>query len=307
VPRRKNADVQIAPPRRRGGGRRFGQHFLHDRSILARIADSAQVEAGDHVVEIGAGKGALTRHLADRVGDAGIVLAIELDPILNVALEDLENEFECVARLQGDVLKTDLADATRSQNMTPPVKVVGNLPYYITTPVLEWLIRNREVWSTATVLVQDEVARRITAAPGTKACGSISVYVQYYCETSYVFRIAPGAFSPPPKVQSAVLRLVRRGVPAVAVDDEARFFTSVRAAFGQRRKTIRNALRGSRTAVPEAALDVALAAAEIEPMRRGETLSMDEFGRLSNALSAALVPQHEEPVSTAEMLDRAAR
>ena len=255
--------------------------------MLGRLTDAADLAPGDRVVELGAGAGQLTRHLADRVGPSGRVLAIELDPVVLVGLRVLASEQTAIVPYAGDVLEVDFPALLREHSLVAPVKVAGNLPYYITTPILERLIQARDVWESATLTIQDEVAQRITAAPGTKACGSISVYLSYYCELTYVFQISPGSFSPPPSVHSAVVRLIRREHPAVSVTDESAFFAIVRAAFGQRRKTLRNALQSLPWRPSGEGIEAALASVDVDARRRGETLSMDEFGAIANALVSA--------------------
>ncbi len=284
---RNRGRLRRSPSRARGGGRRLGQHFLHDQHVLARLAESAGLAPGDTVVEIGAGRGELTRHLARHVGDTGRVLAIELDPILLIDLGVLAADEPQIVPQAADVLELDLTALARDHATRRPVKVVGNLPYYITTPILERLLAHRDAWGTATLTVQDEVARRITATPGTKACGSISVFVHYHCEPAYAFRIAPGSFAPPPSVHSAVVHLIRRERPAVAVADEGCFFATVRAAFGQRRKTLRNALRPLPWGPSVDTIEAALADSGVDAGRRGETLTIDEFGAVADALQRA--------------------
>jgi 16S rRNA (adenine1518-N6/adenine1519-N6)-dimethyltransferase len=271
-----------APYVPRRAKKRLGQHFLHDPLVLQRIADAARLRLGDAVLEIGAGTGNLTVHLSDRVGPEGTVLALELDADLLPALAALARERANIRPVRGDFLEVELRQLLKQEGMSAPVSVAGNIPYAITTPILERLIEARSLWRDATLLVQDEVARRMTTPPGQRGCGSISVLVHYWCAVEYCFRVGEGAFSPPPRVKSAAIRLSPRPSPPVRVSDEGWFFEVVRAAFGQRRKTLRNAL--SALCRSPAATAAAVVAAGIDPRRRGETLSMTEFAALAEAL-----------------------
>ncbi|MBM3269663.1 MAG: 16S rRNA (adenine(1518)-N(6)/adenine(1519)-N(6))-dimethyltransferase RsmA [Candidatus Sericytochromatia bacterium] len=272
--------------------RRLGQHFLRDEGILARVAEAADLTRDDTVLEIGPGTGALTTHLLDR---AGRVVAVELDermrPVLGV-LETTRPEFRVV---WGDFLKLSWADL----GLTRPIKVVANIPYYITTPILLKLLQAREIEERPlsevpplaerfVVMVQDEVADRMLASPGTKAYGSLSVIVQYAATVERVFRVPRHAFVPRPQVESAVLRLFPRTNPPASVSHPRTFFRVVRGGFGQRRKTLLNALLAA--GFPREALIAAGRDAGIDLGRRGETLSSAEFAALADRLAPGAPP-----------------
>lgn len=246
---------------------RLGQHFLKDRGIIRRILSEAGIGPEDRVLEIGPGRGALTRDLAE---SAGHVLAVELDPALAAALPPLPR----LQVVQADILEVDLEALLAPHD---DWKVVANLPYYITTPILEKLLtqgrsRIRSMW----VMVQREVAERM-AARGTRESGSLSHFVQYHADTKVLFRVPPGAFAPPPEVDSAVVRLLVHRTPPVEAPERL-LFTLVRAAFNGRRKTLRKSLAGL---LPDAG--AALERAGIDPMRRPETLTLEEFAALARA------------------------
>jgi 16S rRNA (adenine1518-N6/adenine1519-N6)-dimethyltransferase len=263
--------------------KRLGQHFLHDPRVLDRIAHAACLAHGDVVVEIGAGTGELTRRLAERVGVSGRVLAVELDTDLLPPLTSLADRLGNVTVVAADILKVDIRSLLDEQRVVPPIVIVGNLPYYITTPVIERLLAATACWSSATLMVQDEVARRLTTPPGESGCGSISVLIHATAEATYCFRVGEGAFSPPPKVRSAVIRLTPWRISPVVVDDSEWLSRVSRAAFGQRRKTLLNAL--STLPFDRDALLAVLDSTGIDPKRRGETLSLDEFARIANAFA----------------------
>lgn len=248
----------------------LGQHFLFDPSILTRIVETAGIAADDTVVEIGPGHGTLTALLARRCRR---VIAIELDADL---AEKLRNE----ARLPGnvEVVHADALDYPYEQ--LDPFTVVANIPYYITTPIIFRLLDAKGRLRSMTLTIQKEVAERIVAPPGSKDYGVLSIAVQFHAESRLAFIIPRSAFKPAPKVDSAVIRLTVRAAPAVAVTDERLFFRIVRAAFAQRRKTLANALKP----VAAEARDLLLQAG-IDPVRRAETLSIEEFAALANLLA----------------------
>jgi len=252
-------------------GRRLGQHFLYDPSILARIVETARLRPDDTVVEIGPGPGTLTRALA---GAAARVVAIEIDRRLYERLLEGMASHPNVKLVHGDALRFPY-------ETVGPFKVVANIPYQITTPLLFRLFEHCGTLESMTLTVQKEVAERITAGPGSKSYGVLSVMVQYRGEAEMAFRIPAGAFRPPPKVDSACVHIRVRKFPAARPRDEALFFALVKAAFSQRRKTVANALKPLDARVREA-----LAQAGIEPRRRPETLSIGEYIGLADALSA---------------------
>jgi 16S rRNA (adenine1518-N6/adenine1519-N6)-dimethyltransferase len=269
----------------------LGQNFLADRQVARRIVESVQPGADDLILEIGPGTGALTAMLAEA---SGYLVAIEIDRRL---IEELQDKFaaERVAIIEADALAVDwnaLLDTASGdwrgvtgREGEPRRRVVANLPYYISTPIIERLMAvGRRIFD-MTLMLQNEVVERITSPPGSREYGYLSVLVQYHCHATKLFEVPPGAFRPRPKVQSAILRLVARERPAVEVTDRARFFALVRAAFAQRRKTIANNLKAARLALGiTEEVGAVLARAAIAPQRRAETLSLDEFAKLFHAL-----------------------
>ncbi len=248
-----------------------GQHFLQDEGVLQAILDHADVRAGDTVLEIGPGLGVLTEGLAA----AGQVIAVETDPELCTYLRRRFADRGNVQIVHRDILKYNLEELPARK-----VKVVANLPYYISTPILMHLIGRVQRFSLILIMLQKELAERITAVPGTKKYGSLSIAVQFYTSAGIVAHVPKTSFYPAPEVDSAIVRLRVLDRPPVRVPDPEGFFRIVRAAFSQRRKTLRNALIGSRLFSKER-LDAAFDMTEIAPTRRAETLSMEEFARLS--------------------------
>jgi 16S rRNA (adenine1518-N6/adenine1519-N6)-dimethyltransferase len=248
-----------------------GQHFLQDEGVLQTILDHADLGAGDTVLEIGPGLGVLTEGLAA----AGQVIAVETDPELCTYLTLRFADRSNVQIVRRDILKYNLEELPARK-----VKVVANLPYYISTPILMHLIGRVHRFSLILIMLQKELAERITAVPGTKKYGSLSIAVQFYTSTGIVAHVPKTSFYPAPEVDSAIVRLRVLDRPPVRVPDPEGFFRIVRAAFSQRRKTLRNALIGSRLFSKER-LDAAFRTAEIDPTRRAETLSIEEFARLS--------------------------
>ena len=262
----------------------MGQNFLIDAQVPARIADASRANVGCGVLEIGPGIGPLTAELAQR---AGRVVSIELDRSLLPVLAETMAPYPNVEILSGDVMKLDLnaLAAEKFQRLTPIV--CANLPYNITTPVLTKLIE-APCFETITVLIQKEVAQRLSAAQGSPDGGSFSLFLQYYMETAYLFDVPREKFLPAPKVTSAVLRCVRRKQPAVQVDDEAFFFQVVRGAFLLRRKTLANSLAAALPDFGKAAIQSAMADCGLSPDLRGERLTLQDFARLSHTLLAKM-------------------
>jgi len=270
----------------------LGQHFLSDRGVVSRIIEAVSPQPSDAILEIGPGTGAITRQLASR---SGFLCAIETDSRL-VAELNTSIQSANVSVVEGDALSIDwdaaidtTIQAWRAQtgeaSRTPRIRVVGNLPYYISTPILQVLIAHRAWIFDITVMLQDEVANRIASPPGTREYGYLSVLTQLYCEVQKLFQVPPSAFKPAPEVKSAVVRLTVRGHPAVAVQNEDKYFAVVRAAFAQRRKTILNNLKAAATSLGLARpLLAALGQAGIDPRRRAETMSLDDFARLCHSL-----------------------
>lgn len=264
----------------------LGQNFLTDPSVPEAMVEGSGIGPQDLVIEIGPGIGVLTAAAAQA---AGRVVAIEVDERLLPILDETLQEYDNIEVICADVLKTDLAQLIdgqlREHGLTGEVRIIGNLPYYITTPIIMKLLEEELPVSSITVMMQKEVADRIEAGPGSKAYGAISVAVQYYCRVSRVASVPKEVFLPSPKVDSAVLLLELRENKAVQVRDEARFFACVKAGFGQRRKTLCNALSGAGNLPKETVREV-LAAAGIDENRRAETLSIEEFAKIADELTS---------------------
>ena len=262
----------------------FGQNFLTDTNILQKIVDTAEIDDQVNVIEIGPGIGALTEFLAER---AAQVMAFEIDHRLVPILADTLRDFDNVTVVNEDILKVDLAQHIQNfKNPDLPIKVVANLPYYITTPILMHLIESGIPFSEFVVMMQKEVADRISAKPNTKAYGSLSIAVQYYMTAKVAFIVPRTVFVPAPNVDSAILKMVRRPEPAVAVEDEKFFFKVSKASFTHRRKTLWNNLTGyfGKSEEVKDKLTKALDQAGLSPSVRGEALSLAEFASLADAL-----------------------
>ena len=262
----------------------FGQNFLTDTNILQKIVDTAEIDDQVNVIEIGPGIGALTEFLAER---AAQVMAFEIDHRLVPILADTLRDFDNVTIVNEDILKVDLAQHIQNfKNPDLPIKVVANLPYYITTPILMHLIESGIPFSEFVVMMQKEVADRISAKPNTKAYGSLSIAVQYYMTAKVAFIVPRTVFVPAPNVDSAILKMVRRPEPAVSVEDENFFFKVSKACFTHRRKTLWNNLTGyfGKTEEVKDKLTKALDQAGLAPSVRGEALSLAEFASLADAL-----------------------
>lgn len=263
--------------------KKFGQNFLIDTHVLDKIIASAEITKDDMVLEIGPGIGTMTQYLACA---AGKVVAVEIDKTLIPILEDTLSEYDNVQIINQDVLKVDLAKLAEEENGGRPIKVVANLPYYITTPIIMGLFENHVPLKSITVMVQKEVADRMQVGPGTKDYGALSLAVQYYAKPYIVANVPPNCFMPRPKVGSAVIRLERYEEPPVHVVDEKLMFRIIRASFNQRRKTLTNGLKNS----PELQFTKEEIEAAIEKLGkgasvRGEALTLEEFAKLSNILS----------------------
>lgn len=257
----------------------LGQNFLSSQSVLEEIADSAEIE-NEGVIEIGPGFGVLTNELAKR---AEKVLALEIDERLIPILRDTLSEYDNVKVINKDVLKTDIAELIKSEFGDKRVSVAANLPYYITTPIITSLIENRLPLKNLVVMIQKEVADRITAQPGTKDYGAISVLCQFYTKPELICNVGAELFVPPPKVDSAVVKMAFRDKPAVEVKDEEMFFRTVKAAFSQRRKTLLNCLAAN-FPINKSDLTQIMESVDISPSRRGETLLLEEFAKLAEAI-----------------------
>ena len=262
----------------------FGQNFLTDTNILQKIVDTAEIDKNVNVIEIGPGIGALTEFLAESAAE---VMAFEIDDRLVPILADTLRDFDNVTVVNQDILKVDLAQyIAEFKNPDLPIKVVANLPYYITTPILMHLIESGMPFSEFVVMMQREVADRISAQPNTKAYGSLSIAVQYYMTAKVAFIVPRTVFVPAPNVDSAILKMVRREQPAVEVQDEKFFFKVTKASFVHRRKTLWNNLTShfGKSEETKAKLTAALEQAELSPSVRGEALTLADFARLADAL-----------------------
>ncbi len=262
----------------------LGQNFLIDDNIIDKIVDGAGAGPGDKIIEVGPGIGTLTRELASR---ADKLMAVEIDRNLIPILADTLGDYNNVKIVNEDIIKADIRGLIDENLDGGPVKLVANLPYYITTPIIMRFLEEDINVTDIVVMVQKEVAERMNAQPGGKDFGALSVAVQYYCDTEIVAKVPRHLFVPQPNVDSIVIALRVRPERKYKVDDEALFFRVVKAAFGQRRKTLLNSISSmgtlSKDGVKEALLE-----AGIDEKRRGETLSLDEFALLSNTIGSKL-------------------
>lgn len=262
--------------------KRFGQNFLIDSNILEKIVESADITKEDCVLEIGPGIGTMTQYLAE---SAGQVTAVEIDKALIPILEDTLSPYHNVTVINEDILKVDINRLVQEKNQGKPIKVVANLPYYITTPIIMELFESHVPLKSITIMVQKEVADRMQVGPGTKDYGALSLAVQFYAKPEIVAYVSPGCFIPKPNVGSAVIRLERYEEPPVQVRDEAFLFAVIRAAFNQRRKTLVNSLsNAANLGISRAMAEEAISHMGLKPQVRGEALTLEEFALLSNIL-----------------------
>lgn len=262
--------------------KKYGQNFLIDPNVLKRIVEAAEISTEDCVLEIGPGLGTMTQYLAEL---AGRVVAVEIDKNLIPILEETLAGYDNVRLINADILKVDINRIVEEENRGRPVKVVANLPYYITTPIIMGLFESHAPIQSITVMVQKEVADRMQVGPGTKDYGALSLAVQYYAKPEIVANVPPNCFIPRPNVGSAVIRLTRHREPPVQVENEAGFFALIRAAFNQRRKTLVNALgNASEIDVTKEDAAEALERLGLPPAVRGEALTLEQFARLSGCL-----------------------
>lgn len=269
--------------------KKFGQNFLIDEHVLDKIIRAAEITKEDYVLEIGPGIGTMTQYLACAARE---VTAVEIDRALIPILEDTLKEYDNVSIINEDILKVDIAALAKEKNGGRPIKVVANLPYYITTPIIMGLFESHVPLESITVMVQKEVADRMQVGPGTKDYGALSLAVQYYAEPYIVANVPPNCFMPRPAVGSAVIRLTRHQKPPVEVMDEKLMFRLIRASFNQRRKTLANGLKNS----GELNLSKEVITAAIEKLGkgssvRGEALDLEEFARLTNIIKEEM--EHE--------------
>ena len=262
--------------------KRFGQNFLIDTRVLDRIIEASEITKDDFVLEIGPGIGTMTQYLADAARE---VTAVEIDDALIPILQDTLKEWDNVSVIHGDILKTDIRKIADEKNQGRPIKVVANLPYYITTPIIMGLFESRVPLKSITIMVQKEVADRMQVGPGTKDYGALSLAVQYYAKPEIVANVPPNCFIPRPNVGSAVIRLTRYEEPPVKVKDEKKMFSLIRASFNQRRKTLVNGLGNA--GLPGITKESASAALEqmgLSPTVRGEALTLEQFAQLSDLI-----------------------
>ena len=262
--------------------KKFGQNFLIDTHVLEKIISSAEITKDDFVLEIGPGIGTMTQYLAEAARE---VAAVEIDKNLIPILKDTLSAYDNVTVINEDVLKVDIRKLAEEKNGGRPIKVVANLPYYITTPIIMGLFESNVPLSSITIMVQKEVADRMQVGPGTKDYGALSLAVQYYASPYIVANVPPNCFMPRPKVGSAVIRLTRYAEPPVQVKDEQLMFRLIRASFNQRRKTLVNGLNNS----PEVQVSKEVVMNALEQMGlpatvRGEALTLEQFAQLANLL-----------------------
>lgn len=260
--------------------KKYGQNFLIDESVLEKIVRAAQIGSDDFVIEIGPGIGTLTQYLAYH---ARHVAAVEIDGALLPILEDTLSGYENVTVIREDILKLDIRQLVEEMNGGRPVKIVANLPYYITTPIIMGLLERHDPVESMTVMIQKEVAERMQAGPGTKDYGSLSLAVQYYAEPYIAAYVPQNCFMPRPKVGSAVIRLSLLAEPSVKVQDEKMMFRIIRASFNQRRKTLQNSVSHSQeTGVTKELVARILDEMGLPPAVRGEALTLEQFARFSD-------------------------
>ncbi len=266
--------------------KKFGQNFLIDEHVLERIIDESGITEDDFVLEIGPGIGTMTQYLCEAARE---VCAVEIDTKLIPILEETLSDYDNVTVINEDILKVDIAKLSQDKNNGQAIKVVANLPYYITTPIIMALFESGVPIASITIMVQKEVAERMQAGPGSKAYGALSLAVQYYAEAEIVANVPPNCFMPRPKVGSAVIRLSRHETPAVDVDDEKLMFKLIRNSFNQRRKTLVNGLYNasnlnlSKEEITQCILELG----EKETVR-GEALTLEQFAELSNIVGEHL-------------------
>lgn len=262
--------------------KKFGQNFLIDSNVLENIVEAAGITKGDFVLEIGPGIGTMTQYLCE---SARQVLAVEIDKMLIPILEDTLSEYDNVEVINQDVLKVDIKSLVEEKNNGRPIKVVANLPYYITTPIIMGLFESKVPIESITIMVQKEVADRMQTGPGSKDYGALSLAVQYYADAKVMLNVSATCFMPRPNVDSAVIKLTRHQESPVEVKDESLMFRIIRASFNQRRKTLVNGLKNSSELdFSKEEITEAIKSIGKEENIRGEKLTLEEFAKLSNAL-----------------------
>ena len=264
--------------------KRFGQNFLIDTHVLEKIIHASEITKDDFVLEIGPGIGTMTQYLAEA---AGQVAAVEIDSALIPILKDTLKDWDNVTVIHGDILKTDIKKLAREKNQGRPIKVVANLPYYITTPIIMGLFESHVPVASITVMVQKEVADRMQTGPGSKDYGALSLAVQYYARPEIVANVPPNCFMPRPKVGSAVICLRKHEAPPVQVEDEKLMFRLIRASFNQRRKTLVNSLKNSaELSYSKDQIEKCMEKCGFSMTVRGEALTLKQFADLANAFSS---------------------
>lgn len=262
--------------------KKFGQNFLIDTHVLDRIIDASGVTEDDFVLEIGPGIGTMTQYLCERARE---VVAVEIDKNLIPILSDTLKNYSNVTVINEDILKLDICRLAEEKNQGKPIKVVANLPYYITTPIIMGLFESHVPIDSITIMVQKEVAERMQEGPGSKEYGALSLAVQYYAKPEIVANVPPNCFMPRPNVGSAVIRLTRHEKPPVEVEDEKLMFRIIRASFNQRRKTLANGLNNSpEIHLPKEVIQESIVSLGVPENIRGEALSLEQFAELSNEI-----------------------
>ena len=262
--------------------KKFGQNFLIDTHVLDKIIDASGVTEDDFVLEIGPGIGTMTQYLCERARE---VVAVEIDKNLIPILSDTLKNYSNVTVINEDILKLDICKLAEEKNQGKPIKVVANLPYYITTPIIMGLFESHVPIDSITIMVQKEVAERMQEKPGSKEYGALSLAVQYYAKPEIVANVPPNCFMPRPNVGSAVIRLTRHEKPPVEVEDEKLMFRIIRASFNQRRKTLANGLNNSSEIhLPKEVIQESIVSLGVPENIRGEALSLEQFAELSNEI-----------------------
>lgn len=266
--------------------KKFGQNFLINTSILEEIIDAAEITKEDFVLEIGPGIGTMTQYLCEAARE---VVAVEIDTNLIPILGDTLSAYDNVEVMNADILKVDIAKLADERNGGKPIKVVANLPYYITTPIIMGLFESQVPIDSITIMVQKEVADRMQEGPGSKEYGALSLAVQYYAKPEIVVNVPPSCFMPQPKVGSAVIRLTRHENPPVDVDNEKLMFQVIRASFNQRRKTLANGLNNFGSfSLGKEEIQKSIEELGVPVNIRGEALSLEQFAKLSNIINAKM-------------------
>ena len=266
--------------------KKFGQNFLIDTHVLEKIIDAAGITKDDFVLEIGPGIGTMTQYLCENARE---VAAVEIDNNLIPILKDTLKEYDNVEVIHEDILKVDIQELAQRKNQGRPIKVVANLPYYITTPIIMGLFESHVPIASITIMVQKEVADRMQAGPGSKDYGALSLAVQFYAKPEIVANVPPNCFMPRPNVGSAVIRLTRHETVPVDVSDEKLMFRIIRASFNQRRKTLANGLNNAPDiSLSKEQIQESITALGVPVNIRGEALTLEQFAKLSNIMHSII-------------------